>query len=197
RRREPVEAALEFDIGLLQQLADGLETLVETQSALIEGNPETGEFVGQEGPGETDLEPPAADRVEHADLAGQFQRVVEDRQHRSGDQAKTPAPLGGGGKEHDRAGRVAAIVVAVVLDDPDVVVAQHIGAFDEVEAFTEVASGRFLLRSDIREEVDTDVHPAGLPGYSTDASIVRMRKVLRSGSRCQAWVPPSEDEPAE
>jgi len=39
--------------------------------------------VRQEGAREADIEAAAANRVQHADFAGELQRMVEDRQHRA------------------------------------------------------------------------------------------------------------------
>ena len=108
---------------LFEQAPDLRHPLVEADNRLVERNTEALIFVRQKGAGEAHLEPPAGDRIQHADLAGQLERVVEHRQHRPGHHARGPAALRGGGQEDDRVGAVAAVSVEVVLDRADVGVA--------------------------------------------------------------------------
>ena len=87
---EAVEAALRGDVLLLQQAANLLQALVEAGAALVHRDAEAGELVRQEGARETDLHAAVGDRVDHADLAGELQRIVEHRQHRAGDEPDGP-----------------------------------------------------------------------------------------------------------
>ena len=70
---------------------------------------------------------PSRDRIEHRDLAGELERVVEDRQHRAGDQPRSLRALRRGGEEDDRVGAVAAIGMEIVLDGADMAPAVAIG----------------------------------------------------------------------
>src|SRR2546422_7181913 len=82
---EAVELALEGDGLLGPQPRDGLDTLLEARPALVHRDAERVELVGHERASEAGVEAAAADGVEHRELAGQLQRVIEDRQHGAGD----------------------------------------------------------------------------------------------------------------
>ena len=60
------------DILSAQQQIDLLDALAEPRHRLVGRHPETAKFMRQEGARKTDIEPPAAERVEHRDLAGEL-----------------------------------------------------------------------------------------------------------------------------
>ena len=63
---------------------------------------------------------PAGDRVDHADLAGELERIVEHRQHRAGDEPDRARHRRGRAEEDQRVGAVAAIGMEIVLDRPHI-----------------------------------------------------------------------------
>src|SRR6185437_5386295 len=105
-------------------------------------------------------QPAVGDRVEHGDLAGELQRVVEDRQHRAGDQLRLLAALGCGRQEQQRIGRIAAIRVEIMLHGADMAPAVGIGELAESQAFVEILLARFLRRADIGKELHPEIHEA-------------------------------------
>ena len=102
-------------------------------------------LVRQEGAREPDIEPARAERIEHADLAGELERMIEYRQHGAGDHAGGPGTLRGGRQEHDRIGRIAAPVMEIVLYDPHMGVAVDVAEIDQAQGIVEILPGR--LRS--------------------------------------------------
>ena len=153
-----MEAALRGDVLLLQQAADLFEALVKAAAALVHRDAEAGELVRQEGAGETDLDAAVGDRVDHADLAGELQRIVEHRQHRAGDEPDGPRDRGGGAEEDQRVGAVAAIRMEVVLHRPHAGIAELLGVLRELQRLIPILRGRFLIRADRREELDAKFH---------------------------------------
>jgi hypothetical protein len=92
----------------------------EPRHRLIRRAAEAAEFARQKSPREPDIEAPAADRVQHADLAGELERVVEYRQDRARHQTGTMRTLRGRGQKEHRVRAVAAIVMKIMLDDANV-----------------------------------------------------------------------------
>ncbi len=74
-----MEAPLHAHILILEQPPDLLDALLEAGPALVEGASESSELVRQKGASEAHVEAARRDRVEHADLPGQLERIVEDR----------------------------------------------------------------------------------------------------------------------
>jgi hypothetical protein len=87
-------------------------SLAKTRDRLVRRDAEPAKLVRQERAREADVEPPARDGIEHADLAGQLERIVEDREHRAGYQRTRP--LRSGAQEYDRVGAVAAVGLKIV-----------------------------------------------------------------------------------
>src|SRR6516225_506402 len=100
-----------------QQQFDLFDALTKTRHRFVRRAAEAAKFVRQEGAREADIEPSVADRVEHADFAGELQRVVEDRQYGPGYQTCAAGALGGSSEEQHRVGAVAAIVMKIMFDD--------------------------------------------------------------------------------
>src|SRR6185437_7680370 len=84
--------------------------------------------------------------------------MVEDRQHRAGDEAHLPRALRGGGEEDDGIGAVAAIAVEIMLDGAHMAVAELVAELGEIEALVPIVLRRFLVRTDVRKELDTEFH---------------------------------------
>ncbi len=146
------------DVVAAQQQIDLLEPLAEPRHRLVGRAAEAAEFVRQKGAREADIEPAAAQRIEHRDLAGQLQRVVEDRQHRPGHQPRLARPHRRRRQEHDRVGAVAAVVMKIMLDDADMAVAEPIGLFRQVQRFAEIGFRRFFIRPDVGKELHAELH---------------------------------------
>ena len=128
-----MEPPLERDVFLTEQPVDDRDALVESVTTLVEAHAEPLELVRQEGACESDLESTARDRVEHADLTRELQRVVEDREHRAGDEPHRRRPSRRGREEDERVRRVPAVVVEVVLDSADVREPEGLGLLGEPE----------------------------------------------------------------
>ncbi len=158
---EAVEAPFDRDVLLFEQATHLLDAFVEARAALVDTASEPRELVRQERAREPDFESSARDRVEHADLAGELERMVEHRQHRAGDQARASRPLGGGGEEDDRVRAVAAVLVEVVLDGADVGESQRVAQGDQVETLGEVAVRRLGVGADVGEELNPELHGGG------------------------------------
>ena len=79
----------------------------------------------QEGAREADVEATAADRIKHADFAGELQRVIKDRQHRTRHQPRPARTLSCGGEKQHWVGTVPAIVMKIMLDNADVREPEH------------------------------------------------------------------------
>ena len=74
-----MKAAVVSDALPGQQQFDLFDTLAKTSHRFIRGAAEPAELVGQKGAGKPDIETAAADRVQHANLAGELQGMIEDR----------------------------------------------------------------------------------------------------------------------
>ena len=155
-----MEPTLERDVLLAEQPVDDRDALVEALAALVEAHPEPLELVRQEGACEADLESTARDRVEHADLARELQRVVEDGEHRAGDEPHRRRARRRGGQEDERVRRVPAVVVEVVLDGADVREPERLGLLGEPQRLVEVLARRRRLGPDGWEELNAELHRA-------------------------------------
>src|SRR5580692_13220352 len=84
--------------------------------------------------------------------------MVEGRQHRAGDQPRLSRALRRRGEKHDRVRAVAAVIMKIMLDDPDMTEAEPVGLLGEVERFLEIRLGRFLLGPDIGKKLHAELH---------------------------------------
>src|SRR6185437_4200038 len=150
---------------------DLLDAFAVALDRFVGRDAEAAELVRQEGAREADIEPPVADRVEHADLAGELQRVVEDGKHRAGDQPHAPCALRGGGQEQHGVGAVAAVIVEIMLDDAGMGEAESFGFLGDVERFGEIVARRFLLGLHVGKELDAEFHRC-LPLRSIDSLLI-------------------------
>ncbi len=151
-----MEAPLHGDVLLLQEPPHLLQALVEAGAALVHAHAEAGELVRQEGAREAHVEPPVRYGVEHADLAGELERVVEGREHRARDQAGLGRALRRGREEDDGVGAVAAVGVEVVLDRAHVGVAEVVT--EARERLLPVVAPRLQLRAYVGKELDAELH---------------------------------------
>src|SRR5580700_5870581 len=152
-----MELALRRNILLGQEHRDLRQPLGETATALVEAHAELSELVRQERAGETDLKPACADSVEHADLAGQFQRRVKRRQYCAGDEPHLRGALRHRGEEDQRIGAVTAVGLEVVLDLANMGVAKLVGQAREMNRLAEILRGGFLRRINAGEEVEAEL----------------------------------------
>jgi hypothetical protein len=83
-----MEAAAMAGILLREQELDLLQALAEACLRFVGRDAEAAELVRQEGARKADVEPPAGNAVEHRDLAGELEGMIEHRQHRAGDEAQ-------------------------------------------------------------------------------------------------------------
>ena len=155
---EAVKAPLAGDVFLFEQEADLRRPLVEAGDAFIQADAELLELVRQEGARHAEIEPAAGDRVQHARLAGDLERVVEHRQHRAGDDARVLRPLAGGAQKHHRRRAVTAIVEKVVLDSAHMRVAVDVHQIAERQALRKILGAGLGVRADGRKELDAEFH---------------------------------------
>ena len=155
-----MKTALGADVFLAQQQAHLRDALLEARPALVHRHAKAGELVRQERAREADLEAPARDRIEHADLARELERIVEHRQHRPGDEARLGAAHGCRSEEHDRVGAVAAVGVEIMLDRTHVRVTEVVAFVHQRERVLPVGLGRFLGRAHVGKELDSELHQA-------------------------------------
>ena len=153
-----VKAPAMGDIVARQQQVDLLQTFAKPRHRLVGRTVKAAELVRQKRPREADIEPAAAQRIEHGDLAGQFQRMVEGRQHRAGHQPRPPRALRRRREKDDRVGAVAAVMVKIMLDDPDMRIAQLVRFLGEIERLRKIGLRRFLLWPHIGEELHAELH---------------------------------------
>ena len=82
-----MESPVVTHVFVLEKTPHGLHSFFEARAAFVERHAKTAELVRQKRTGETDFEPAFADGIEHADLTGKFQRMIEGRENRAGNQS--------------------------------------------------------------------------------------------------------------
>ncbi len=112
----------------------------------------------QKGAGKPDIEPATADRVQHSDLARQLQGMIEGGQYGTRHQTGLARALGGRRQKDHRVRAVAAIIMEIMLDDPDVSEAAIIRLFREGERLSEILCPSFLFRLDVGKELYPEFH---------------------------------------
>src|SRR5439155_5200625 len=108
-----------------QEQLDLLDAFAEGGYRLISRAAEAANLVRQEGTREAEVEATAADRIKHADFAGELQGVIKDRQHRTRPQPRPARTLSCGGEKQHWVGTVPAIVMKIMLYNADVRVPEH------------------------------------------------------------------------
>ena len=101
--------------------------------------------------------------------------MVEDRQNRAGDQTSSARALGSGGQKKHRVRAVAAIMMEIMLDDPDVSEAEIIRLFREGERLPKILGPSLLFRLDVGKELYPELHfvlrgPAALNPHFSEAT---------------------------
>src|ERR1700758_3901462 len=112
----------------------------------------------QERAREADLEPAARDRIEHADLARKLERMVEDGEHGSGNEAGLLAAHRGRSQEYDWVWAVTAVGVEIVFDRTDVRVAEFVAYRDQIERLLPIILSGLFGRPYVRKELNTEIH---------------------------------------
>ncbi len=112
---ERVKPACTRDVFTFEQQTHLLHPLIKPGSALVHTDAEMGELTRQKRPREPHFKAPPGDRIQHADLARQLERVIKHRQHRSGDQTGLAGAHGSGGEKHDWIRRIPAVGVKVMF----------------------------------------------------------------------------------
>src|SRR5215469_14985002 len=153
-----------------------LEALAEAGHRFVRRAPEPTKLVRQEGARETDIETPIAYRVEHADFAGELERVVEDGQHGTRHQAHAARALCCGGKEQHRVGAVTAVVMKIMLDDTDMGETEALRFLYEIERVAKVFGAGFLFGPYIRKKLHAKLH-------AVEDTLARLPVNLRSALR--------------
>ena len=146
------------DVFLRQQQLDLLETFAEAGDGRVGRNVEAPEFVRQEGAREADVEAAARNGVEHGDLAGELDRVVEGRHDRAGDEPHVLGARRRRRQEHDRIGAIAAITLEIMLDRTRVGIAERLGLLGDSEAFGKILRGALVARPEIGKELYAELH---------------------------------------
>jgi hypothetical protein len=153
-----VESALRAYVLLFQQACDLLDPFVEASAAFVHRDAEPDEFVGQKCAGKPDFDPTTGDRVDHADLAGKLQRMIEHRQHGAGHQPNGLRHRCCGRQEDQRIRAVSAIRVKIVLHSPHVGESKLLCVLRQLQRLTPVLLGRLLARANRRKELDAKFH---------------------------------------
>ena len=174
------------DIFAGQKQVDLLHAFIETRNALIEVYIEALVFMGQERAGETDLGTAAANRVEHADLTGKFQRIVKDRQNRACHDPGLLRALGQRRQEDNGVRAVSAIRVKIVFDRADMRITVCIGVFGQPQTLIKILLTRFLVGTDTGKVLQSEFHVA-LP-----VIIARMCAAFGLCRRAPGYVPRSK-----
>ena len=99
-------------------LADHAERLVEALLALLELHPEAQELVRLVAAAESELEPPAAQAVDHRRLLHDPDRVVLERKDDHAGAEADPPRLAGGRRGHQQAVRHQRVPREVMLGEP-------------------------------------------------------------------------------
>ena len=141
-----------------QQQLNLLEALAKARHRFIRRAAEAAKLVRQKGAGKADIEASVTDCIQHADFTGELQRVVKDRQYRSGHQPRPVRALGGSGEEQHRVWAVPAIIMKIMLDDADVREPELIRLFHKRERIAKVIRTRLLLGPHVGKELQTKSH---------------------------------------
>jgi hypothetical protein len=128
-----------------QQQIDLFDALAKAGHRLVRRAAEPAKLVRQKGTREPDIEAAIADRVQHADFAGELQRMVEDRQHRTRHQPRPARALSRGGEKQHWVGAVPAVVMKIMLDDADVGEPEFLRLFHQAKRITKILGAGFLL----------------------------------------------------
>ena len=112
----------------------------------------------QEGAREADVEAAMRNGVEHGDLAGELDRVVEGRHDRAGDEPHVFGARRRRRQKHDRIGAIAAIALEIMLDRARVGVAERLGLLGDGEAFGKIIRGALVAWPEIGKKLYAELH---------------------------------------
>src|SRR5215510_3432928 len=112
---KPVKLALIRNPLLGPKPGDDVNAFFETRSALFHAHAEDVELLWDEGASKSSIEPAVADIIEHRQLAGELDGMVECGYHGAGDQPDASGAGRDGRQEDNRIGTMTAVVVKVVL----------------------------------------------------------------------------------
>ncbi len=76
--------------------------------------------------------------IEHGDLAGELERIVERRHHRAGDQTHLFGALRRGGEKQHRVRAIAAVAFEIMLDRTGMRIAEFVGFLGDIEALRKI-----------------------------------------------------------
>ncbi len=111
------------------------------------------EFDGRGAAAEADIDPPAAQMIEHADFLDQPQRMMQRQRVDQRAEPKLPRALGDRGKEHAGGGRHAErrrmMLGEVIGVEPGLVV-----GFDELEAILVIVAQRQIVAVEVIENAE-------------------------------------------
>ena len=138
-----MEPAVEGHVLLGPEAHASGDTLLIAGAAVLDRHAKRLELVGQEGPREAGVEAAIRDAVEHRQLAGVLQRVVERGHDGAGDEPDVWRALRGGAEEDDRVRAGAAVGLEMMLHDADRGEAELVGTFGQVQALREVLRADF------------------------------------------------------
>jgi hypothetical protein len=141
-----------------KQQFDLLDPFAEAGYRFIGRDAKATELVGQERPGEPDIETAVTDRVEHTDLAGKLERMVEDRQHRACNQAGTARALRRGRQKQHWVRAIAAIIMKIVLNYSNMGKSELFRFFGDPQRIIKIFGTRFPLGWHIRKKLNTELH---------------------------------------
>ena len=116
--------------------------------------------MGQKGARHTDIGTAAGNRIQHRDLAREFERIVERGQYGTSHQARVLRALRRGRQKHNRVRAVTAVSVKVMLDRADMGVAQRVAQIDGAQRFVPVIPSRFFGFGHIGEKTDSEFNRA-------------------------------------
>ena len=151
-----------------QQQLDLFDALAKAGHRIVRRAAEPAKLVRQKGTREPDIEAAVADRVQHADFAGELQRMVEDRQHRTRHQPRPARALSRGGEKQHWVGAVPAVVMKIMLDDADVGEPEFLRFFHQAKRITKILGAGFLLGPDVGKKLDAEFHTdlRAISGYT-------------------------------
>src|SRR5262249_52618024 len=115
-------------------------------------------LVRQEGARKSHLEAAAGNSIHHPDLACEFQRIVEHRQHRASDEPHRAAQRRRGAKKDERIGTITAVGQKIMLDRSHIGEAQLLGELRELERFAPILVRGLLMGTGRGKKMDAKFH---------------------------------------
>ena len=142
----------------LEKFTNHLDPFLKSGATFVERHAEPAEFMRQKSTGETHFQATLADAVEHSDLPGKLQGMIESRQNGTSNQLYPAAALRCRREECDRVWRVATVPLKIMLNDTNMMKSERICLGNKAKTLVEIDVRSFLLRSDIREKINAYFH---------------------------------------